>query len=67
MILIYFVSTCDLVSTRSLEQFISEIRTDKLTISDHYFVKFGQPVSKPRPARKLIVAFIKTLNYSQRQ
>ena len=30
--------TLDLVITRSSEQFISEIRTYKLTVSDHYFV-----------------------------
>ena len=49
-----------LVITRSSEQFISVIRTDKLTVSDHYFVKFDLPVSKPRPARKLIE--FRTLN-----
>ena len=52
--------TLDLVITRSSEQFISEIRTYKLTASDHYFVKFGLPVSKHRPERKLIE--FKTLN-----
>ena len=52
--------TLDLVITCSSEQFISEIRTYKFTVSDHYFVKFGLPVSKPQPARKLIE--FRTLN-----
>ena len=52
--------TLDLVITRSSGQFISQIRTDTLTVSDHYFVKFGLPVSKPQPERKLIE--FRTLN-----